>query len=171
MNVVRLLCICAMCVLAACGQETVNSAAPREPDKTSVGFFCRMGLSEHKGPKGQILPKGWTEPLWFSSVRDALTYAETEVVSENEMAGFWVNDMGRGTWDKPEPGAWVAAQDAWYVIDSPMTTGMGGAEAVPFKERGEAEAFAAEKGGRIVGYAEAKSNLASSEAPDNKGET
>lgn len=171
MNVLKLLCAGSICVLAACGQENATSAAPREPDKTSVGFFCRMGIAEHKGPKGQILPRGWSEPLWFSSVRDALTYAETEVVSENEMAGFWVSDMGKGTWDKPEPGAWVGAQSAWYVIESPVTAGMGGAEAVPFKERGKAEAFAAARGGRVVDYAEAKRSVATGGARESEGET
>ena len=123
MTALKLLAIVAVSMLCGCGSAEQQVAKPREPDANSVGFFCRMGLTEHVGPKAQILPKGWTDPLWFSSVRDALTYAQTEVVSDREMAGFWVNDMEQGTWEKPAPGAWVAAQEAWYVIESRMASG------------------------------------------------
>ena len=121
-----ILMIVALSLLGACGPQDEQIARPREPDANSIGFFCRMGLAEHTGPKGQILPKGWTDPLWFSSVRDALTYAEMEVVSEREMAGFWVNDMAQGTWERPAAGSWIAAQEAWYAIDSRKASGMGG---------------------------------------------
>lgn len=158
-------------LLTACGSQDGEIARPREPDATSVGFFCRMGVAEHAGPKGQILPKGWTEPLWFSSVRDALTYAETEVVSEREMAGFWVNDMAQGTWEKPAAGSWVVAQQAWYVVDSKLTSGMGGSEAVPFKEKRAAELFIEANGGRVVDYVEAKRSVAPGNLPTSAGET
>jgi copper chaperone NosL len=171
MSAVRLLVIATVLLLSACGNEQQQAALPREPDANAIGFFCRMGLAEHTGPKGQILPKGWTVPLWFSSVRDALTYAETEVFSEREMAGFWVNDMGQGTWQKPAPGAWVAAQAAWYVVESRMASGMGGSEAVPFKDKSAAEAFAKAQGGRVVDYAVAKRSMASGEPPESAGET
>jgi copper chaperone NosL len=160
-----------MSLLTACGSQDDQIARPREPDANSVGFFCRMGVAEHTGPKGQILPKGWTEPLWFSSVRDALTYAETEVVSEREMAGFWVNDMAQGTWEKPAAGSWVVAQQAWYVVDSKLKAGMGGSEAVPFKEKSAAELFIKANGGRVVDYVEAKRSVASGNSPSSAGET
>jgi len=152
--------VAAALLLGACGPADQQIAAPREPDASSIGYFCRMGLAEHAGPKGQIVPKGWTDPLWFSSVRDALTYVETEIVSDREIAAFWVNDMAEGTWEKPAPGAWVAASEAWYVVESRKASGMGGSEAVPFKTRGAAETFAATNGGRVVDYAEAKRSAA-----------
>jgi copper chaperone NosL len=166
-----LLILAAVSLIAACGSHDEQIARPREPDANSVGFFCRMGIAEHAGPKGQILPKGWTEPLWFSSVRDALTYAETEVVSEREMAGFWVNDMAQGTWAKPAPGSWIVAQEAWYVIDSKLSSGMGGSEAVPFKEKSAAEKFMEANGGRVVGYGDAKRSVAAGNQPAGAGET
>ena len=99
-----------MCLaLTACGEESKAVAAlPREPDSHVVGYYCRMTLSEHSGPKGQLLLKGATDPLWFTSVRDALIYVDQDLPSENEIAGFWVNDMGQGTWEKPAPGSWIA---------------------------------------------------------------
>ncbi len=157
--------------LGACGPQDDQIARPREPDASSIGFFCRMGLAEHAGPKGQILPKGWTDPLWFSSVRDALTYAEMELVSELEMAGFWVNDMAQGSWEKPAVGSWISAQEAWYAIDSRKASGMGGSEAVPFAAKGAAEAFVKVNGGRVVDYAEAKRSVAAGGSPEIAGET
>lgn len=168
MKIFKVTTLCAM-LLTGCGQDGIDVAQPREPDQHSVGFFCRMAIKEHTGPKGQILPKGWADPLWFSSVRDALSYAETEVVSEKEMAGFWVNDMGQGTWAKPLPSAWVEARAAWFVIGSRMDASMGGVEAVPFKERSKAEAYAVTNGGRVVGYDEAKRSVTSADTLDQGG--
>jgi copper chaperone NosL len=166
-----ILMIVALSLLGACGPQDQQIARPREPDASSIGFFCRMGLAEHTGPKGQILPKGWTDPLWFSSVRDALTYAEMEVVSEREMAGFWVNDMAQGTWERPAAGSWIAAQGAWYAIDSRKASGMGGTEAVPFAAKSAAEEFVKANGGRVVDYVEAKRSVAAGTAPASAGET
>ncbi len=166
-----LVAIAVLAILSACGPDKGRFAAPREPDATSIGFFCRMGLAEHAGPKGQILPKGWTDPLWFSSVRDALTYVATEVVSDREIAGFWVNDMAHGTWEKPAPGSWIEAQKAWYVVESRKSSGMGGSETIPFKAREAAETFAKENGGRVVGYAEAKRAVLVETPSINGGET
>lgn len=150
----------ALVLAGACGREAPTQAAPREPDGNAVGFYCRMGLKEHKGPKGQILPKGMSDPLWFSSVRDALSYVEMEIVSDQEIAGFWVNDMGEGSWEAPAPGAWVEASTAHYVVGSRKMSGMGGAEAVPFKARSAAEAFASVHGGRVVDYGAARREVA-----------
>ena len=148
--------------LTACGSEVAQIATPREPGPNSIGHYCRMTLAEHKGPKGQILLRGWKEPLWFSSVRDSLTYMEQDLVSDREIAGFWVNDMGQGNWDQPAPGSWVEARTALFVIGSSRASGMGGSEAVPFKERAAAQAFAKEHGGRIVEYMEARRSVTSS---------
>jgi copper chaperone NosL len=158
----------AVALLAGCGQGEVVIATPREPGADAVGYYCRMTLAEHKGPKGQILLKGWAEPLWFSSVRDALTYVEADLVSEREMSGFWVNDMSKGSWtqgswDHPAPGSWIDARSAWFVVGSQLTSSMGGGEAVPFKDRTAAETFVSLHGGRVADYRGALSETA--EAP------
>jgi copper chaperone NosL len=147
-------------VFTACGKSEEQIASPREPDSNAVGYYCRMTLKEHQGPKGQILPKGWKDPLWFSSVRDALTYVEQDVVSDREISGFWVNDMAQGTWAAPAPGSWIDARTAWYVIGSTKMSSMGGNEAVPFKAREAAEAFAKDNGGHVSDYSAARREIA-----------
>ena len=82
-----------------------------------------------------------------------MTYVEQDIVSDREIAGFWVNDMAQGTWDEPAPGSWIAAKSAWYVLASSKSSGMGGSEAVPFKEKAAAEKFANANGGHVADYA------------------
>lgn len=169
MRIIGLIAALLTASLAACGEKAAELTQPREPNRDSLGFYCRMTLAEHKGPKGQILPRGWPEPLWFSSVRDALTYVEQDIVSDREIAGFWVNDMGVGTWEQPAPGSWIDARRAHFVVGSSKESGMGASEAVPFKERAAAEVFAKEFGGRITDYAEARRVMAMEPAmPDTE---
>jgi copper chaperone NosL len=66
-------------------------------------------------------------------VRDALIYVDQDLPSENEIAGFWVNDMAQGTWERPAPGSWIEADKAWHVVGSSKTAAMGGGESVPFR--------------------------------------
>lgn len=153
---------CLLFGLSACSSgDEPTIAAPREPKPDDVGFICGMTLKEHSGPKGQLLPKGWKDPLWFSSVRDALTYVEQEIISDRELAGFWVNDMSQGTWEKPIIGSWIEAKSAWYVVGGRKQSGMGGSEAVPFKDVTAAEKFVRDNGGRVADYLTARRSIGS----------
>jgi copper chaperone NosL len=157
-----LICLALICLaLTACGQESETVvASPQEPDSHTVGHYCGMTLKEHPGPKGQLLLKRTHGPLWFTSVRDALTYIDQDLPNEGEIAGFWVNDMAKGTWETPAPGSWIEAAKAWYVLGSSKTAAMGGGEAVPFEERKDAEVFAKEFGGRVRHYGAARGAIA-----------
>ena len=168
----RFAILCLLLVVAGCGDSTIAvPAQPREPDSHAIGHYCRMTLTEHVGPKGQILLKGWSEPLWFTSVHDAFLYVAQDLINEHEMAGFWVNDMGKGSWEKPAPGSWIEANAGFYVVESKKSAAMGGNEAVPFKERDRAQAFAKEFGGRIVDFRAALALVAEAPAgkPNNGG--
>jgi copper chaperone NosL len=71
------------------------------------------------------------------------------------VTAIYVNDMGRATdWTAPEPGTWVALDQAWLVIGSRRLGGMGLPEVVPFGMQEAAQRFSAEHGGRIVRLAE-----------------
>jgi copper chaperone NosL len=135
------------------GEDTAAKPAAMELTRDAVGHYCNMIVADHEGPKAQIFLTGQTEPIWFSSVRDAIAF--TMLPDEPKtIAAIYVNDMGRATWASPEPGTWIDAEAAYYVIESRMRGGMGAAEAVPLADRAKAEAFAAEHGGRIVSLAE-----------------
>jgi copper chaperone NosL len=117
----------------------------------AIGYYCNMIVVNHDGPKGQIFLSDHDEPLWFTSVRDTLAYTMLPDEPRN-IAAIYVNDMGRASWDQPEPGTWIDARQAWYVLGSKMTGGMGAPEAVPFRERAAAEAFAATRGGEVLAF-------------------
>ena len=141
----------ALVVNAGCdGEEEVAARPPPvEPTRDASGHYCGMILVDHKGPKAQIHLPDEAEPVWFSSVRDAIAYTMLPEEPRN-IAAMYVNDMGIARWDAPEPGTWIDADGAWYVIGSDRTGGMGVAEAVPFAARDAARRFTEEHGGRIV---------------------
>ncbi|MBY0431714.1 MAG: nitrous oxide reductase accessory protein NosL, partial [Rhodospirillales bacterium] len=150
----RLGCAAALAALLAGCQPDMPAdlPPPQEPGATATGYICKMALSEHRGPKGQIFVKGQPAPLWFSSVRDTFTYLTLEEGNQ-QVAAVYVNDMSRADWANPQPGAWIEARRAVYVLDSSRDTDMGGGELVPFAGRKAADTFAAQYGGRVVEYA------------------
>ena len=120
----------------------------------SVAQFCGMALTEHAGPKGQIFVRGLHDPYWFSSVRDAFAFTMLQETPK-AIAAFYVNDMAQAkNWNQPEPGTWVEARNAYFVIGSRRRGGMGADEAIPFGAAAAAQAFANANGGRVVRFAE-----------------
>ena len=141
--------------LPGCGDddETLARPAPAEPTREATGHYCGMILLDHSGPKAQVHQPDESEPVWFSSVRDAIAFTMLPEEPRNYTA-IYVNDMGVARWDTPEPGTWIDANAAHYVIGSERMGGMGVPEAVPFAEREAAEGFVAAHGGRIVALAD-----------------
>jgi copper chaperone NosL len=117
-----------------------------------------MSLSEHGGPKGQIFVRDLADPYWFSTVRDAFAFAMLPEMPK-AIAAIYVNDMARAqNWDQPEPGMWIEAHRAVYVIGSRRRSGMQTDEAIPFGDAAAARRFAEANGGRVVGFADMPRN-------------
>lgn len=142
--------------VSACGEDKVAALPPpHEPGPNAVGTVCRMTLSEHSGPKGQVFITSQDAPLWFSSVRDTFTWLQVDDGAGRQFAAIYVNDMARAkNWEQPEAGAWVEAKKAHFVIGSDQGADMGGSELVPFSDRGSAEVFVGRHGGTVVGFAD-----------------
>ncbi len=142
--------------LAACGEEvsTAKAPTPEEITREAIGHYCSMIVADHPGPKAQLHLRYAAAPVWFSSVRDAVAY--TLLPEEPKaIAAIYVNDMAKAAnWDSPEPGTWIDAREAWYVIGSDRRGGMGAPETVPFSDRDAASRFAANHGGRLVRWEE-----------------
>ena len=140
--------------LSACDQEQASVTQPPPHDLTpdAIGYFCGMNVLEHPGPKGQIILASRSDPVWFSSARDALAF--TMLPEEpKDIQAIYVSDMGKApSWDKPGAANWVEAHHAVFVIGSRLKGGMGADEAVPFSDWSTAERFASEQGGRIVSF-------------------
>ncbi|HET9069969.1 MAG TPA: nitrous oxide reductase accessory protein NosL [Amaricoccus sp.] len=137
--------------LAGCKEEADKPAAHTLTD-AAIGHYCGMMLTEHEGPKGQILLEGDDEPVWFSSVRDTVAFTLLPEESK-DIAAIYVSDMGTApSWAEPGADNWTDAKAASFVIGSDVEGGMGGTEAVPFAEAEAAQAFAAEHGGTVVAF-------------------
>jgi copper chaperone NosL len=142
--------------LTGCGETRTADAPPppHELTRTAIGYYCGMTLLEHTGPKAQIILASRSEPVWFSSARDAFSFVMLPE-EPKDVRAIYVSDMAKApSWDDPGAGNWIDAKQATYVLGSRVKGGMGADETVPFSERGAAERFAAEHGGRLATFAE-----------------
>lgn len=144
--------------ICACRDEAARMPPPAEIGRDAVAEFCGMSLTEHPGPKAQIFLQSGGKPRWFASVHDAFAY--TMLLEEpKDVAAIYVNDMGVvKNWDRPEPGTWIDARKAIFVIEGRRRGGMDENEAVPFSDPRAAAAFAGEYGGKVVNFAEVPSS-------------
>ncbi len=147
-----LLAVLGLSLAAACSDKEAVAVKPAPVLLTeeALGHYCNMGLLEHDGPKAQIHLKGMEHPVWFTQVRDAIAY--TRLPEEtHEPVAIYVNDMGRAqSWEQPGTDNWLDIDQAWLVIGSRRSGGMGAPEAIPFGAREQADAFALEHGGQVV---------------------
>lgn len=136
------------------GNTSTPPPPPVEVHAEATGHYCGMLLSAHEGPKGQIHLASRAQPVWFSSVRDTIAF--TRLPEEpRDIQAIYVSDMARSRhYEQPDPGAWVEARQAWFVVESEMRGGMGAPEAVPFSDAQAAEAFRARHGGRVLKLAD-----------------
>mgnify|MGYP003581457029 CR=1 FL=1 len=63
------LVVLALAIAAGCSKEASRTVPPAHAlTADAIGHYCGMLLSEHAGPKGQILLEGQDAPVWFTSV-------------------------------------------------------------------------------------------------------
>jgi copper chaperone NosL len=149
-----LLALAGLVVLAGCGRGdgAAEAPGPRELTDRSVSQFCGMSLTEMAGPKGQIFIRGLPDPYWFGSVRDMFAFVFLPEMPK-AITAIYVSDMARARdWDQPEPGTWIDAHKASYVIGSRRRSGMGADEAIPFGDPAAARRFADANGGQVVSF-------------------
>ncbi|MGR3623399.1 nitrous oxide reductase accessory protein NosL [Pseudophaeobacter sp.] len=137
--------------LAGCQEEEAKlPPVPVELTQTALSYFCQMNIAEHGGPKGQIHLEGYPAPLFFAQVRDLLAYLKGPE-READITAIYVSDMGLApSWAQPGIDNWIAASDAYFVIDSNVAGGMGAPEVVPFASAKAAAEFAARYGGTVT---------------------
>lgn len=140
---------------AGCNEKTSEALPPPQNlTADATGHYCGMALVEHPGPKGQIILASRSEPVWFSSARDAFSF--TMLMEESkDIRAVYVSDMGKApSWEKPGSDNWVEAHRAFFVIGSRKQGGMGAPETVPFSDRSAADKFSEANGGRVVFFSE-----------------
>ena len=152
MSLLRVVALAALTGLAACSDSGTDNVLPGPVAMTeeAVGHYCNMNVLEHEGPKAQIHLKGIAEPVWFTQVRDAVAFLRSPE-ELYEAVVVYVHAMDKAaSWAQPGDGAWIDANEAWFVIGSHRIGGMGAPEAIPFSSSDAAEAFMTEHGGSAV---------------------
>lgn len=144
--------ILALLVLSACREETVDAIVAVDMPADTLGYYCRMPLADHEGPKGQIHLEGREAPIYFAQVRDTLGYLHMPEQSHAVRATFVQDMAGAASWR--DPAGWIAASAAFYVVGSDRTGGMGAPEYVPFSDVGAARQFIEAHGGRVIRFEE-----------------
>ncbi|MEO5378710.1 MAG: nitrous oxide reductase accessory protein NosL [Magnetococcus sp. DMHC-6] len=145
-----------------------QSILPKEPTPETMGYYCGMNLKEHSGPKGQIIVAGEENTLWFSTIQEAFSYSYLEGATRHILA-FYVNDMGQSIdWDHPQPGSWIKAESAYYVLGSKRGQTTGDVEIVPFGSKPQAENFMHSYGGRVFSFNEINEKDILPNQPKNK---
>ena len=142
--------------VSACSEQEAKIEVPKPVALTeeAAGHYCNMTILEHTGPKAQIFLANNPNPIWFSQVRDGIAFLRSPE-EHYETAAVYVNDMGKATeWDFPGDDTWIDAQQAWFVIESRKTGGMGTPEVIPFGSEQIASTFVDENGGTVVRFAE-----------------
>ena len=137
---------------SACSDENYAiTPRPKQLTEEASGYYCGMIVKNHMGPKAQIYLKGSDEPLWFVSVRDAISFTLLPEEPKN-IAAIYVTDMNIANWQHPElkRESWIDANQAFYVINSNKNGGMGAAEAIPFLNREEAFEFSKVNEGKVI---------------------
>ena len=74
-------------------------------------------------------------------MRDTIAFTLSAEEPKNIVA-MYVNDMTNADWDNPGVDNWIDARNAWYVLGSNVSGGMGAPEAVPFSTKEKAALFA-----------------------------
>jgi len=151
---IRYIFLAALALLASCRDDSTGAMPPPVPinDDSTVAYFCHMLLVNMPGPKAQVILEGVDEPLFFGQVRDGVAYMKQPERTAPILA-FYVNDMARAkSWQQPGRNNWTNGKKAFYVVGADVKGGMGAPELAPFARREDAEAFAHEKGGKVVSF-------------------
>ena len=140
-------------LITACEKpQPVEIPPPQTLTREASGYYCLMTVIYHHGPKGQIILDDKEQALWFTSVRDTIAFTLSPEEPKN-IAAIYVNDMTDADWNNPGEDNWIDARQAWYVLGSKRSGGMGAAETVPFSSKQAAEQFSIEQGGEVYDYA------------------
>lgn len=146
------LCLACLLALSACNEQSAKQAVPAPVAMTeeAVGHYCNMTILEHTGPKAQVHLERLLFPLFFSQVRDAIAFMRLPEETQDAVV-IYVNDMGKSKqWDFPGDDTWIDIRQAYFVINSNRTGGMGAPETIPFGTEAAATSFSGKHGGEVV---------------------
>mgnify|MGYP003384346522 CR=1 FL=1 len=115
--------------------------------------LCGMLITRFDGPKGEVFRKETGDQVFkFCSTRDMFSYY-LDPENKRNVAQMFVHDMSKMPWgsDSIDDKHFIDAKTAWYVIGSEKIGAMGETLA-SFSQQDDAQAFAKEFGGEVLGF-------------------
>lgn len=155
--VTRVVALCLLLGLNACGQSDQAPVAPIELTKESSCSLDGMLLLDFPGPKAQIHYTQGPADLFCDTVEMFSIYLQPE--QQKRIRAIYVQDMGSADWNTPE-GHWIDAKSAFYVQGSKLNGSMG-PTFVSFAEEAKAKAFIEKHGGTLYRFHEITPEMAS----------
>jgi copper chaperone NosL len=147
MNVKHIAGLALLAALAACSKDVAQAVA-KEPGADTACSLDGMVLKDYPGPKAQI---HYVEgaPEYFCDLMElfGMLLAPEQ---KRPVAGVFVQDAGKTTWEHPE-GHWIDARSALYVVGSKKAGSMGPTFGA-FSGMPDAEAFMQKEGGKILRF-------------------
>jgi copper chaperone NosL len=139
--------LAAMTLLAACSQAVLTVQA-QEPAADTACALDGMVLKDFPGSKAQIqYVEG--KPDYYCDLMELFAVMLTPE-SKRQVAGVFVQDIGKTDWAKPE-GHWIPAKEALYVVGSKKQGSMGPTFGA-FSNAQDAAAFAKKEGGKVLPF-------------------
>lgn len=141
--------------LTACGddkkpEETAEVLAPVAFEAGDECHVCGMIITELPGAKAQAVESRSTAVRKFCSTQDMLSWW-LQPENQNLKAELYVHDVAKTPWEHPQDEHLIDARRALYVVGSSLQGAMG-PSLVSFGTREAADAFVAEKGGRVLSW-------------------
>ena len=117
------------------------------PESPNISFKIPIRLSA-------VLVKFCAASIIFSSLVLSTIASSFTLLPEKpkNIAAIYVNNMSNTEWDNPDAENWILAKEAWYVLGSGRSEGMGAPEAVPFSSKESATKFVNEQGGKVYDF-------------------
>lgn len=143
--------VAAALVVAACGQQVAQNAAPAEITRQTACSLDGMTLADYPGPKAQIHFAGQEKPDFFCDLMELFdVYLKPE--QSRKVLAIYVQDMAKAAWEDPQ-GQWIDAKAAFFVVGSKKLGSMGPTFG-SFAKEDDAKKFAAENGGKVFRFSE-----------------
>jgi copper chaperone NosL len=132
-------------------QKVIHQAVAME--SSDECHLCGMLITHFDGPKGEVFRREQGDNvIKFCSTRDMFSYYLDPENTRN-VSQILVHDMSKMPWgsDSIDDKHFIDAKNAWYVTGSEKTGAMGKTLA-SFSLKNDAQAFAKEFGGNVLGF-------------------
>ncbi|WP_369600222.1 nitrous oxide reductase accessory protein NosL [Hahella sp. SMD15-11] len=138
--------------LTGCSPADNQTRSPAGPEPIAAGdecHLCGMAIQRFPGPKGEVADQQG-QVHKFCSTRDLLAWM-LQPENRNQVAAFYVHDMARTDWNRPDDAHLIDGRTAWYVAGSDRKGAMGPTLA-SFGDESAARTFARQHGGQVMRF-------------------